>query len=109
MRRNNETNANCPSKHFSFSFSFFISSLSQLSWSQGKVTSLPYWRGSRQSEVPSSTVAFWQMFQMLKYMKTGMEVKAVTPSQASMKMYVSMINCGGKPRNTGHCGGYWSN
>lgn len=23
MRRNNETNANCPSKHFSFSFSFF--------------------------------------------------------------------------------------
>lgn len=54
---------------------------------------LPYWRGSRQSVVPSSTVAFWQIFQMLKYMKTGREVKAVTPSQASMKMYVSMMNC----------------
>lgn len=53
---------------------------------------LPYWRGSRQSEVPSSTVAFWQMFQMLKYIKTGMEVKPVTPSQASMKMYVSIMN-----------------
>lgn len=26
-------------------------------------------------------------------MKTGREVKAVTPSQASMKMYVSMMNC----------------
>lgn len=58
-------------------------------------SSLPYWRGSRQSEVRSSTVAFWQIFQMLKYIKTGREVKAVTPSQASMKMYVSMMNCRG--------------
>ncbi len=57
--------------------------------------SLPYWRGSRQSVAPSSTVAFWQIFQMLKYIKTGREVKAVTPSQASMKMYVSMMNCKG--------------
>lgn len=49
------------------------------------------------------------MFQMLKYIKTGIEVKAVTPSQASMKMYVSMINCRGKPSNMGYCGGCWSN
>lgn len=61
-------------------------------------SALPYWRGSRQSEVPSSTVAFWQMFQMLKYIKTGMEVKPVTPSQASMKMYVSMMNYREKDR-----------
>lgn len=54
---------------------------------------LPYWRGSKQSVAPSSTVAFWQIVQMLKYMKTGREVKAVTPSQASMKIYVSMMNC----------------
>lgn len=108
MRRNNECNGDCPSMRFSFSF-FFILNLSQLSWSQGKVKCLPYWRGSRQSEVPSSTVAFWQMFQMLKYIKTGIEVKAVTPSQASMKMYVSMINCRGKSRNMGYRGGCWSN
>lgn len=76
--------------------------------SEKKWSFSPYWRGSRQSEVPSSTVAFWQMFQMLKYMKTGREVKAVTPSQASMKMYVSMMNCGGN-RGTQVTLGDWSN
>jgi hypothetical protein len=33
------------------------------------------------------------MVHTLKYMYTGSEVKAVTPSQANMKRYVSMINC----------------
>ena len=53
---------------------------------------VPYCRGSRQREVPSSMVVFWQMSQMLKNMKTGSAVKAVTPSQASMKTYVSRMN-----------------
>lgn len=64
--------------------------------------SSPYWRGSRQSVAPSSTVAFWQMFQMLKYINTGREVKAVTPSQASMKMYVSMMNWKSNRGQTDH-------
>lgn len=54
---------------------------------------LPNWRRSKQRLAPSTKVVFRQMVHRLKYMYTGREVKAVTPSQANMKRYVSMINC----------------